>query len=100
LLRDFPCTRLTGEFFNWKLREGQLPAHFRWIQQGIEGRILLRAVAPDRLEGVWFMGWVDREIQPDVMARIAQPIRLVRQRAPQELPPWSEEFFRAEKRSS
>lgn len=88
-------SRLTGEFFNWKLRDGLLSGRFRAIQQGVEGRILLQTAAPDRLEGVWFFGWSDREIQPDVIARIAQPIRLVRQRAPRELPSWSEEFFRA-----
>jgi hypothetical protein len=89
------ATRLTGEFFGWTLHESVLSGHFRWIQQGIEGRIVLRVVAPDRLEGVWFFGWVDRDIRPDVMARVAQPMRLVRQRAPRELPAWSEEFFHA-----
>jgi len=88
-------TRITGEFFGWKLREGILSGQFRGIQPGIEGRILLRMMASDRLEGVWFFGWADREITADIMARIAQPIRLVRHRAPRELPAWSEEFFRA-----
>jgi len=89
------ATRLTGEFFGWKFHEGVLSGQFRGIQQGVEGRIVLQVSSSDRLEGVWFFGWADREIQPDVMARIAQPIRLVRQRAPRELPTWSEEFFRA-----
>ncbi|MDC3962916.1 TIR domain-containing protein [Polyangium jinanense] len=89
------ATRLTGEFFGWKLREGVFSGHFRWMQRDIEGRVLLRAVASDRLEGVWFLGWADRELLPDTVARIAQPIRLVRQRAPRELPVWAEEFFRA-----
>ncbi|MDI1447528.1 TIR domain-containing protein [Polyangium sp. 6x1] len=89
------ATRLTGEFFGWKLHAGVFSAHFRWVQQGIEGRIVLRMVGSDRLEGVWFLGWVEREIPPEILARAAQPIHLVRKRAPRELPAWSEEFFRA-----
>ena len=89
------ATRLTGEFFGWKLHEGVLSGHFRWVQQGIEGRIVLRMIGLDRLEGVWFFGWADREIPLEILSRAAHPIRLVRQRAPRALPPWSEEFFRA-----
>ncbi|MDI1483322.1 TIR domain-containing protein [Polyangium sp. y55x31] len=89
------ATRLTGEFFGWKLREGVFSCHFRWAQRDIEGRVVLRMVALDRLEGVWFLGWMDRELLPESVARIAQPIRLVRKHAPRELPAWSEEFFRA-----
>jgi hypothetical protein len=59
--------QLTGEVYDWKLKDCSLTARYRWLARPVNGYMHFHVDSSDRLTGGW---WRDEDVPDELVARL------------------------------